>query len=300
MSGVKVLVYCHGSGVDNLITPQGSNHPEASLVHAAYYEDWTVISPYGHGDLWGNAQQSTDFSAALALLLTRHPTVDRYVFAGTSMGGQTILSALLQGLAPAGKVKGVYAVDGAVNLKAFHSAVSPNLDLAFGVVDGTLSAAASAGATSISSSVSYPAGTKLQIEYYLNGAALQPLYETVTVAPAGSSGSGPYAIPLTTALANAHASGTHVSDFPNKMAAGPGGSWDPSDHAAGDFPNIRYRFGVSSADTTVYRAYAGDAMATKLAGKLECGQYVHLAGHASTESFWPRDFVLFLRRCAAD
>lgn len=296
MTGVKLLVVCHGSGVDQNIQPTGATHPESTFVHAAYQEGWTVVSPYLHGDQWGNAQQMTDLTAMLVALQARHPTIERTVIHGTSMGGATAFNALLNSVLP--NVKGVYLNDGAVNLQAFFSNVTgQQLGTAYNVSYGSVATGSpiTAGQSSFQSTVSYPAGARLQIEAYLSGSALNVNYEQVTVAPAGPSGTGPYTIPIVGTFAHSHVAGASVSDFPTRV-----GTSDPMAHPASDFPNIRYRFLVSDADTTVYRAYAGDAMASKLTGKLESNTAVHLATHASQEGYWPHDFIAFLRRCAAD
>lgn len=295
---VKLLVMCHGSGVDNLIIPNGAFHPEASILHAAINEGWTVISPYAHGDIWGNAQARTDFVNAISVVTAgsgqrKAHTIAKTVVHGTSMGGTSAFAGILANAWP--NLKGVYLNDGAINLVDFFgNAAGSALGTAYGVSFATVSApGVTAGASSLALTAPFPAGTVLQIEASQGGNS-----ENVTVGPAGPSGTGPYTHPLVTATTKTHATNATVSDFPNKIGGATG--YDPMQHPASDYPNIRYRFCVSNADATVRRAYNGDLMATKLAAMKEASVNIHLGGHASVESFWPSDFISFLRRCDAD
>jgi pimeloyl-ACP methyl ester carboxylesterase len=202
---------------------------------------------------------------------------------GASMGGMASMSAVARQTLPAGVLKGVFLIDAAFSLfDMYKTSYYSEIDTAYGVVFATLSGAVAAGATALPGTGSYAAGAQLVVGGGTAGA------EKVTVAPGGSTGTS---IPITTALANAHASGERVSDFATKTDG-----YDPLVAANANFTGLPVRYTASNADTLVPIDPNTLAMQARLAGVASGKEVVmHLMGHLAEGATNPADFVKLLK-----
>lgn len=254
-----------------------------SLAHAAMANGWYFAASNQHGDPWGNSQGLTDIQALDTLMATRD-TFTKKILAGASMGGLT--TALLLANGSISNAVGGYFIDAVLSLQGQYgnSSYTSQIATAYGLTSGTLSAASTAGATSISSSVSFPSGTQLLID----PSGTNPETVTTNGAPTGA---GPYTIPVP-ALAYAHASGAVVSDFPAKTSG-----HDPLLKPASAYAT-RLRFTASTSDTNVVKTANTDPFRTLVAATAtESGLTTHAAGHLVGAAANPADFVAFVKRC---
>lgn len=209
-------------------------------------------------------------------------------FLANSMGGIESLRTLAESRIP--DVHAWAATSPTANLLTNYCnpTFTAGMDAAWALTAGTLTAAVTAGATSISTTVSYPAGTSILIDS--NGATP----ETVTVAPAGPTGSGPYTIPLTGPLTAAHPSGAAVSDYPTKTVG-----LDPVLMGGDAFRGIAMRIMAATDDTTVPRATNTNLL--KALVQPYATELVDVPGITGGHSFNPTaqmttDTVAFFRR----
>ena len=160
------------------------------------------------------------------------------------MGAMNALLALAESRIPG--IMGTILTAPSFNLLAAYDnsaqAFTASINTAYALTSGTLSAATIVGTNALSSTVSFAAGTVILVDYANAGGSN---YEQVTVA-AGGTGSGPYTIPLTTALTKAHASGTNISDYPTKTSG-----HDPALKAGSVFRGLPLLVIAATDDTTV-------------------------------------------------
>lgn len=287
-TSTPLLIWNHHQGGNTDFKPGIVGY---TTLRAAVEDGWVAVVPTNHGtDGWSSPNAVADGPAAEAAAkgVLGISNFNRIVLAGMSMGGAlAVIQARLATFAA--PVKGVYTIDGALSLKWMYNTggYKASIDTGFGIVTGTLSAAPAAGATSISSSVSFPNGTAIVIDP--NGA--NPEYRTTNGAP---SGTGPFTIPVP-ALSFAHASAVAVSDFPAKTSGR-----DPVALTAGQIPSgLRWRQVSSANDPIVQKAANNDAFYTLLgtASTVERGHITHSGGHLEVSAFKPDGFAAFLSRC---
>jgi hypothetical protein len=254
------------------------------LQHACNQEGWIFASSANHGaDGWSSTNAQGDLTNLYNYVNAIVP-VSKTVLAGASMGGCLSAMGLINNKVP--NVKGLLTFDGAFGLGAMYAnTYDASINGAFGITAGTVSTAASSGATSISLSVSFPSGTNIRIGY---GTAND---ETVQVTGT-PTGAGPYATPVT-ALTKSHALSEKVSDYPDRT-----NGFDPTLQSSAAFPNTRYMLVTSTADTTCVKANNTDALSAKITTFQEKTVPLHLGGHLST-AVDPTIAIPFLRRCFA-
>lgn len=240
-------------------------------------------TPGGSSSSWGNQSAQT---AMLNLynIAALERTFNNVILMGASMGGLNSIQTFMKNTVP--NVKGIYIIDAAISLLEMYktAAYSGTVDLGYSISAGTLSAAASAGAASISSSVSFPAGTSIIID---------PLGANPEIKVTGTpSGAGPYTIPLTTNLAYAHSSAVKVSDYPSKT-----NGWDPIMGSVASFAGLPVRFTSSPGDTTTVQSLHTLPFQALIASIAEESANInHAGGHLSRTSVRVRDFIDFVRR----
>lgn len=275
-----LVIWNHPSSHTQLVAPGYFAYP---VIRAAVEAGWMVVATAGHGETWGNANVVADTTNAHTFMSAINP-VGKVCLLGGSMGGLPSLLAAAGGAVP--NVRGVCLIDGVTNLPTLYNnaAYTSLIDAAHGITRGTLSAAAAVGATTVSSSTTYTAGTSVLLG---NGTVNA---ETVTVT--ATAGSGPYTLTIS-ATSKAHASGEQVSDYPTQTAGR-----DPNLIAASSFPKIRYRFYAATSDATVPKATNADAMSAKLTtiAPLENTVVAHANGHIPPNASDPAGFTSFLGR----
>jgi hypothetical protein len=209
---------------------------------------------------------------------------------GISMGG--CLSAYLAAAGTLTNLKGVILEDAAVNLAwMYQHAYAGSIATGLGLTAGTLSAATTVGATSVTSTVSIPSGTAITLDP-ANGTNQENV--TTTGAPTGT---GPYTIPVP-ALTKAHASGVVISDYPTKAAGR-----DPVLMSAASWPNIRVMVLASTGDTTVDSTANSGQLITLLGGatlKELTSQIGATGGHLSQTTMDLAKISTFIDRSLAD
>jgi hypothetical protein len=287
---IPLVIGCHGASGDALgmyKAPTGYSAEAVLSMGMAY------VANDMHGDTYGNAQAMTDLSATLTWVLTQ-VSVSKIIMFGQSLGGLPALNAIQRGALSSFNIPilGAALIYPITDMRYFPGGGGgAGVISAYSLTNGTLSAGASAGATSISSSVSYPAGTVLQLD------APGSFYELVTVT-GSPTGSGPYTIPVTTLTKN-HSSGVIVSDYGTKVESA---SYNPATAAASLYGNKRFRSWVSDADgsaapannTTPFMA------AVSAASVREASRVSTRGGHGDASNFEPRDMALFFLRCLND
>lgn len=256
------------------------------LIHAAVNEGWIFAASNMHANSWGNSTGQADVLDLYNKIVSLYGA-GPVILIGGSMGGLATANLVASGAVA--NVKGACSIDGAFDILTMHknATYTSSIETAYSAVVGTLSAGVSAGATSISSSVSFPSGTKIRIDP--NGA--NPEVVTTTGAPTGA---GPYTIPVP-ALGFLHNSGVGVSDLPAKITG-----YDPIARSGAAYGATPWRFYASAADTSVSKTANTDAFSTLLgAGPTEKTTVVHTNSHLGTMGCQPRDWVPFVKRCLA-
>jgi hypothetical protein len=276
-----LVIWSHQSGGTETISTGYQGYP---LVHALVNEGYTVIATRQHSENWGNANGVTDVTGAYNFALTTG-AVDNVILLGASMGGLASSLSIPLGGIPSAKIKGVYGWDAVFDLRTLYSQATytAGINTAHGITAGTLSGATSAGATSIPTTASFPTiGTQLMVG---NGTA-----NVEVVTTTGASNGTSVAV---TALANTHASGDQVSDFPTKTAGR-----NPVQRSGSDWAGKRFRFTASTSDTAVPKAANADAMSALIAASAtEYAVVSHPSGHLSGNGVNPADLIAFTRRC---
>jgi alpha-beta hydrolase superfamily lysophospholipase len=144
------------------------------------------------------------------------------------------------------------------------------MNAAYGTTTDALNAATVAGATSISTTSAYTAGTKLIIDINLIAGSQG---EIVTVT-ANSTGAGPYTTSVTPML-YAHASGAPTSNFPNQLigntavgSPSPNGLTihDPAQLPASAFRGVPMFLFPATDDTLINQTKNGLALAASMRG----------------------------------
>lgn len=271
--------------------PQGQN--EQVLVNYFAYPLIAAAMSQGHyfalssqngGNSWANTAATTALLNLYTYMLTKY-AFTRVVYVGASMGGMNSISAVNQNIIP--QIKGIYIMDPAISLLTMYKSAtySGTVDTGYSISAGTLSAAASAGASSISSSISFASGTVIIIDPL--GANPE---QVTTGAPTGT---GPFTIPVTTNLAFAHSSGVKVSDYPTKTAGK-----DPMLQSVTNFAGKRVRFIASPSDTAVVKTLHTDLFQPMVSGiATESGIVSHIGGHLQLGVTRVKDFIDFINRC---
>jgi len=289
---LPLLIFCHGGGGGASWGGAVAGSVGAT-VDGALSLGMAVASSNMHGDSHGNAQQQTDIADLFAWVRSQ-VDISQVVFLGQSLGGLSSLNAITQGTLTASgiRVAGAGLIYPVIDMRAYPGGGSGTQTIAaYGLTNGTLSASASIGATSISSSVSYPSGTILQLDVS-NGAN----YELVTVT-GSPSGAGPYTIPVT-ALTKAHASGVIVSDYGTKVEAA---GYNPATRLAAAFGNKRYRTWASLGDTVVDLTNNVLPFNSKISATARESSLAYTRGnHGDVSNFDYRDQCQFLLRCIND
>lgn len=282
--GAPLVIYNHPSSGTAAVAP---NYFAYVTLRALVNEGYIVVASNMHGENWGNDAGVADILDAYNYINTNIKTVSKVVLWGNSMGGLATARAVKNATVP--NLKGALVIDGVLSLASMYSNVTYTalIDGAYAITAGTLAAAPSAGATTVSSSVSFPAGTSIRID----ATGANPETVTTTGAPTGA---GPYTIPVP-ALAFAHASGARISDYPTKTAG-----FDPMLNTAASYGSLRWRFHASSADTVVPKTTNADAFAAKVAPlATESTVVPHYIGHLTQLQQMPGDAIAFVRRCFA-
>jgi hypothetical protein len=283
-ANAPLILWSHPAGATETIDPNYFAYP---LVHAATAQGWYFAATSQAGvNSWGNPASMTALANLYADMVSNYGPFPKVVLAGGSMGGIASLNAIIQGTVA--NVVGAYLIDPTASLLAMYKGATYTsaIATAYGLTSGTLASAASAGATSISSSVSFAAGTSIAIDP--NGT--NPEQVTTTGAP---SGAGPYTIPVP-ALGFAHSSGVAVSDYGTKTSGS-----DPLIAATTNFAGKYLRFYPSTGDSVVVKSQHTTPMVAHLAsaGTAECSVGSHDNGpHLGFGSANPSDFVAFVKR----
>lgn len=281
-----LVVFNHQQGGTNALTPGAAAW--YNIVHALVEAGYIVAMPTNHGtDGWTSDLSSQDGANVVTYVEANIVPVDRIVVVGMSMGGGLAAQQAKDGKYGT-KLKGVYIVDGGLNLGELNKVLPTSIGPAFSVVTGTNTVAITAGATSFTSSVSFAAGTKVLVDRGANP-------EIVTVAPAGPTGAGPYVIPITGTFSFAHAVSKDVSDYPTKTAG-----HDPVLYTAGQLPTgKRWRFVASPIDTLAVKTLNVDIfkpVVDTLASPLESDVVTHPTTHLGVGAWIPQDVVAFANR----
>jgi hypothetical protein len=288
-----IVLWCHPSGADRTVSSTYFAGPYARTVvglggYFAASDMGFAAAPGGQTRTWGNATAQNALALLRAKVIADYglPSNTPTLLMGASMGGMASMIAIARQTLPAGVLKGVFLIDAALSMfDMYKTSYYGEIDTAYGVAAGTLSAASSAGATSVSSSVSYPAGTIVAVETGTANA------ELATVASAGPTGSGPYTIPLVAPLTNAHASGVRISDYGTKTAG-----YDPYVASTANFAGLPVRYTASNADVLVPIGPNSQQMQTKLAGiAADNGLLIHLLGHLAGGATNPAYATQFMR-----
>lgn len=290
-----LVIWNHQVSSAQLYGPTFVGSPIYYTIHDLARAGYVVAAPNNHGlSNWSQASSVADGPAAetAAAGVIGVSSFSRIVLVGMSMGGglATVQAKRATFSAP---LKGVYTIDGAVSLWGAYNHTSqayrPSIDTAFSINAGTLSAASSVGATSVSSSVSFASGTKIVI-----GAGTANA-ETVTTTGA-PTGAGPYAIPVP-ALANTHASAAPISDYPTKTSGYDAGAWLGTDVPSG----LRWRLMASPNDASAIKAQQADVLVgilnTASPAPVEVSTVAHADGHLGVGAFYPADVISFVNRC---
>lgn len=285
-----LVIFNHQQGGNSSLQPGLAGYP---LVHALVNSGYVVVLHNNHGtDSWTNTNAINDGPLAestAATVLGLGSGFSRVIILGQSMGGMlAVMQAQLAAFtAP---VKGVAVIDAALNLKWVYesSGYKASVDTAFSIVTGTLAAGPAAGATSVSSSVSFPNGTAIVIDP--NGT--NPEYRTTNGAPTGA---GPYTIPVP-ALTFAHSSAVAISDMPAKTVGR-----DPCKLVSGGIvTGLRWRAYASANDPTVAKTQNIDVFQPIVAGDTPAETFTvktHPGGHLEVSAYDPIDVVAFADRC---
>jgi pimeloyl-ACP methyl ester carboxylesterase len=222
------VVMFHGNGSnENIFSDNAGQQPAyTAFLNAGYI---MISSAYtAASSTWG-AQASLDAYYAAAQYARDHYNISSIGFYANSMGGIESLLALAERRIPGVSwwvgMSATYSLLDNYTDQSVTTPFTSIIDTAYGDTAGTLSSAASAGATSISSSVSFAAGSAIMID----ATGTNP-EQVVTGTP---SGSGPYTIPLVSALKYAHANAATVSNYPTKTAG-----YDPSQMDARAFRGV--------------------------------------------------------------
>jgi len=142
----SLIIYCHQLSGNEFISSSYWAYP---LVHAAIQEGWAVAASRAHGDNWGNDASQTDVRNLYDLVNALSAT-SKVVLVGASMGALDAALVHANDVLPAGVVKGIYIVDGVLDLSWAYTA-SPN-----GTTNGFQ--ASINGAYGVSDYASIPAG----------------------------------------------------------------------------------------------------------------------------------------------
>jgi len=287
IANAPLILWSHPQGQSEQIEPGYFAYP---YVHACNALGWyfaasslgTGSTPGGSASAWGNSSAQTALLNLYNLLSTRR-TFNNVVLLGASMGSFTNALAVIKSTLP--NIKASYFIDGAFSLLTMYKSATyyPGINLAYAIINGTLSAISTSGATSISSSVSFPTGSIILIDPF----GTNPEQKT-TGSPTGS---GPYTIPLTTPLDFGHASGVAVSDYYTKTV-----NQDPMITTITNFTNLPTRFLASSTDVVTVQSSHTTPFKARLNGIATGNEIVqHKGGHLGAGSTYPLDFVTFIK-----
>lgn len=285
--GARAVIWMHGAGGDQT-TPFLNVDTTAAMSDAMLNAGLIVASCHSHSPThFSNATAISDVEA-LATKLRADYNITSIGLVGQSMGGLLALNLYKTNTVNA---KYAYCISGVCDLRKFsdgNSSFAANIATSYAMVSGTISAALSAGATSVSSSVSFPNGTVTAI----GGGAANSENVTVNGAP---SGAGPFTLPIT-ATTNSHSSGAKITDYPVKTSG-----FDPILAAQSSWTGKSLRFVAAPGDATVTKTAHSDAMAARVSGFAVEGAVVTASGgHLSDPSqFDFSDFYPFHLRASA-
>lgn len=283
-----LILFCHPQGQTEKVNSATFAFP---LIHAAVSMGWyvagssmgTVSTPGGTASSWGNPTAQAALRQLYDLMMTRH-NFTSVILLGASMGGFASALAVTKNTIP--NVKGVYFIDPALSLLSMYrlSAYTSTVDAGYSIVAGTLSGAVTAGANSVLSTVSFPAGTKIIID---------PLGANPEQLTTGSpSGAGPFTIPITTPLGFNHSSGVKISDYGTKTLG-----FDAMLESKEAFSGIALRFVASSTDTITVQSNHTTPFQAQVSGiASESAIVQHLGLHLNGGATQSKDFVDFVTR----
>lgn len=107
------VIYCHQLGGTEQVATSYWSYP---FIHAAVQEGWAAGASRAHGDNWGNDASQADIVNLYTLLAAFTPAINNVILVGASMGALDAALVHANDLLPAGKVKGIYIVDGVLDL----------------------------------------------------------------------------------------------------------------------------------------------------------------------------------------
>jgi hypothetical protein len=290
-SNVPVLVlWSHPQGQNEQIAPGYFAYSYIHTLRAmGYYVAASSMgyagSPGTSASSWGNSTAQTSLSQLYTLCASRIGSTPNVVLVGASMGGMANAQAIIENTIP--NVKAAFFIDAVFDLYNMYksSTYSGTIDLGYNINTGTLSSSASAGATSISSSVSFANGTILS----LDPLGTNPELVTVNGTPTGS---GPYTIPLTNPLVYAHNSGVKVSDYGTKTSGK-----NPMVGSVSNFSGLRTRFIADPSDTAVNKVANTDSFVSRISSiTLESNVITKAGGHLAGGASDPRQLVDLIKR----
>ena len=285
-----LVIFCHGGG-GSPTSAYGWNGNPGATTDAALALGCAVA-----GIALGNLANQSDLTAISDLVTHVRTTaainVSKIIMLGQSLGGLPSLSTISRGVLDGTgiPVLGALLIYPVIDMRAYPGAGGGSATItAYGLTNGTTTASLSIGATSISSTVSYPVGTVLQIDSSTS-------YELVTVT-GSPSGSGPYTIPVT-ALTKSHASGTLVSDYGTKVEVA---GFNPMTRDVSTYATKRFRLYGSPADTVVHFSdNVTPFAAANAATAREVSVVTTRGAHGDQSNFPIRDGANFLLRCLND
>lgn len=252
------LIICfHGNGTDENFCAEDSNMTKIRtpmLTAGAIILGVSYVSNHG---TWGQ-QASLDAYYAAYSYVKSHYAIGPVAILANSMGGIESLLFLadrrVSGITAWVGTSPTYSLWSAYANQSFGPFLS-TINTAYGITSTTLTASASAGATTISANNTYPAGTVLAIGAAQGIAAAE--LDTV----ASVSGTGPFTITLSNPLTLAHSSGDSVSDYGTKTAG-----HDPALYPASAFKGVPMAIYTASDDAAVDPVANGQALATAVRG----------------------------------
>jgi pimeloyl-ACP methyl ester carboxylesterase len=279
-----LVVWLHPSLDSDMQHTAWTQSRSQALASALADAGFIVAAARGLGDSWGSP---AGLAAELALykgMLARYNIGPTFLVA-ESMGGLVALNLLSQRDFPTPAACAL--IGGVCDLDIFWNGTmggtanrfQAGITSGYGLTVGTLSAAASAGATSLPTTATYPAGTLLTV-----GAAGGTNIETVTTT-AASTGTSVAITPLV----NPHASGETVADYAQKTQG-----YNPMKRSGADFRGVPLRFYTSHSDATVWPTTNQEPFAARVEIYAAEATIIYgTGGHLDPSMYQPSDVVSF-------
>jgi hypothetical protein len=135
-----LVIYFHGSGEDENAAFTQVN--EKKVTDYLIQKGCMVVSSYAHGNAWGNQNAQDDYFAVYQYAIGNF-NINKVIFYGQSMGGETSLNLLASGRIP---VNGWYGSNPSTNLSwAYNNGFATEITAAYGISGGNPYATATAG-----------------------------------------------------------------------------------------------------------------------------------------------------------